>query len=423
MMAMELSPELARAILKKLGESGHPPDYGVEHFTVGLDQVLGPIRDEYFNGDLQQGLSSFKLVVGYYGGGKTHLFYCIRNLAWEHNFAVTYVSLSPQACPFDKLELVYKEAVASLPHPMDPSNLLDSSVRGIRSFIEHWFERVRSSLESEEGQGPLDQRLFAYAARLPNVESVSFKNALKGAFEALITEDDEAFDTVVAWLSGEGYDRRIHSPYRITERIDKTTAFRMLRSLAQWIRQIGYNGLVVLFDEGERFMSLRSSKNQRQALENIRQIIDECGTSRLPGVMVFYAVPDTRSLLEGNSAVYEALRGRLKGAFDTSNPCGPKISLEDITGDPHEFLAALGSKLADLFMTGYGVRLAPDVLQHTIEITSRVAYKERYADIGYRRLFVKMLVFVLHRLRSDPGRKVTEDEIRAIASEQKTTAA
>ena len=98
--------QLARAIINKLGSTGTPPEFGIEHFTVGLEPYLKVLEDEYLDGILKYNLSSFKLITGNYGGGKTHFLYTVRDLAFRHNYCVAYVSLNPTECPFDKLELV-----------------------------------------------------------------------------------------------------------------------------------------------------------------------------------------------------------------------------------------------------------------------------------------------------------------------------
>ena len=89
----EIAPEAARRIIERVGGSGQPPEYGSHLFTVGLEPYLTVIEKEYLSGFVRQGGSAFKMVVGVYGGGKTHFLYCVRDLAWKHNFVVSYVDL------------------------------------------------------------------------------------------------------------------------------------------------------------------------------------------------------------------------------------------------------------------------------------------------------------------------------------------
>ena len=60
----------ARSIIQQLGSSGQPPEFGVQYFSVGLDDYLNVIDEEYLSTFISFGGSAFKLVVGMYGGGK-----------------------------------------------------------------------------------------------------------------------------------------------------------------------------------------------------------------------------------------------------------------------------------------------------------------------------------------------------------------
>jgi len=77
----ELTARIARRIIDTVGANGTPPEYGFQFFTEGLDPYLSIIEDEYLGSYINQGGSAFKLVVGVYGGGKTHFLYCVRDIA------------------------------------------------------------------------------------------------------------------------------------------------------------------------------------------------------------------------------------------------------------------------------------------------------------------------------------------------------
>jgi hypothetical protein len=388
--------QLARAIINKLGSTGTPPEFGIEHFTVGLEPYLKVIEDEYLDGILKYNLSSFKLITGNYGGGKTHFLYSVRNLAFRHNYCVAYVSLSPTECPFDKLELVYKNIAANMsaPVPVDaPQSVGD---KGIEAVVKRWLADQRRKQDRTDS-------LRRYLDTLPTTESTSFTNAVRGAFSSLLAEDGDGFSAVVQWLKAEDVDKEVRAQHRISERIDKATAFRMLRSLIQWIHAIGYSGLVLLFDEAERGMSISSSRDKRRALDNLRQLVDECGNSRLPGAMFFYAVPDENLLLEGSGGVYEALKQRLRSAFSEVNPAGVRINLEELGIQPLEFLTRLGARLAVLFETAYEVSLPVQRRDAMLRMLAELAVSAFAYDVGYRRLFVVSGVEALHQLRANPA--------------------
>lgn len=381
--------ESVRAIVARLAATGTPPESGVDEFTVGLDRLLHCIDREYLDTLLKFGLSSFKLVTGNYGAGKTHFLYSVRSLAFRHGYCASYVSLSPTECPFDKLELVYKAVAAGLAVP-------GSSSVGIESVVRRWFAERYQQVDRTTD-------LNRYLSSLPTTESSSFFNAVRGAFESLAADDADGFGAVVQWLKGEDVGKDVRQRFRISERIDRSTAFRMLRSLAQWVHAIGYQGLLFLFDEAERGISISSARDKRRALDNLRQLVDECGNSRFPGVMVFYAIPDDELLLGGSGGVYEALRQRLRSSFSEPNPLGVRIDLERLEMSPAEFLRHLGERLSRLFETAYGIEIPLERRNEALQNLAELAVSAFALDVSYRRLFVVAFLEALQQLRQNPG--------------------
>lgn len=419
--------DLARAIIGKLGATGTPPEFGIEEFTIGLDRYLRVIQDEYLNGILKYSLSSFKMVTGNYGGGKTHFLYSVRALAFRSNYCVAYVSLNPTECPFDRLELVYKRIASSVSAPQCSEQPTPTADYGIESVIRRWVSRVRGEVDSVPGMTSL-------LDSAPEAESSSFRNAVRAAARALATEDADGFADVVQWLKGEDITKELRNRHRISERIDKATAFRMLRSMAQWIHGIGFSGLVLLFDEAERGMSISTSRDKRRALDNLRQIVDECGNSRLPGAMLFYAIPDEALLLEGEGGVYEALKQRLRSVLSDVNPVGVRINLEELGVEPLDFLRSLGGRLGVLFRAAYGDCLSAERLRSIVDSLAQLAVASFVYDISYRRLFVVSAIEAFHRARANPdagfdqreaekllrvtSRRLVEDERSKVQSEE-----
>lgn len=395
---MDITPEVGRMIVETISSSGQPPEYGFQYFTVGLEKYLKVIESEYLESYIKNGGSSFKLIVGTYGSGKTHFLYCIRDLAWKNKYMTSYIVLSPSSTPFYKLELVYKEIVSNLTYPQSAEDLLSGYDRGLEAVIKTWYYQKNQELSEKLPQEEVKDELRRYATELGPYESMSFKNAIKEAFISLVDDKREDFDHIMLWLKGEGHDN-LHKKKRIFEKIDKTTAFRMLKSLSQWINEICYSGFVVLLDEAEQTPSM--SKRERDTLlNNLREIIDSCGTSKINNVMFFYAVPD-ESFLEGRTQIYEALRQRLATILDYTNPSGVKIDLEETLRDPVETLNQIGKKLSEIYEIAYNYQFNQQELDGKIDSVSKDAYKERHGEVSYMRLFVQRLISEFHKIRSE----------------------
>lgn len=407
-MNNDINSKVAKNIINTVGANGIPPQYGFQFFTAGLDPYLSIIDEEYLATFIKEGGSTFKMVVGTYGGGKTHFLYSVRDLAWKNNFVVSYVPLSPKQSPFHQLDLVYKAIVRGLLPPLTADELLSGYEQGIVSFIRSWFSaKYKEFIGKGFSNNELEDLLSNHLDDIHGVENLSFDKAIKSAFRALMFNEDEKFIQICQWLTGDGYDRHIHGHFGILQRIDKTTAFPMIRSLVQWVRQIGYSGLVVLLDEAERVPSL-STKQRELHLNNLREIIDECGHTAFQSVMIFYAVPD-ENFLEGRTQIYEALKQRLATIFDSFNPTGVRIELERLSMDPIEFLLEVGNKLKQIYEIAYDCNLDHQLSRETISLVAKSAYDQRYGDIGYKRLFVQNVIKAFHFLKNKGKAPTFED--------------
>ena len=396
-----IDPISARKIIEIVGGQGNPPEYGFQYFTAGLDNYLGTIDEDYLGSFVKDGGSAFKMVIGVYGGGKTHFLYCIREIAWNYDYIASYIVLSPEQTPFYKLEQVYRTIASNLIYPQTPEELLSGYDRGIEAVIKAWYSRKYQEMAGKLPDDLISQELNAYVSALGPYESTSFRNAVKEAFLSLTERRDGDFTLIIQWLKGENPPKNLLKDFKIFEKIDKSTAFKMIRSLVQWVRDIGYAGIVVLMDEAEQTPSM-TTKQKAALLSNMRELIDECGHANFRNAMWFYAVPD-ENFLEGRTQVYEALRQRLSSVFDAeTNPTGVKIYLEETSADPMELLADIGDKLSAIYEVAYSVTFETGALDGMIADVAKAAY-DRKLEIGYKREFVKNIIVALHRLRKTGG--------------------
>ena len=404
-----LERKIARRIIETVGSFGTPPEWGFQYFTVGLEDYLNLIEEEYLKTFIKEdGGSTFKLVIGAYGGGKTHFLYNVRELAWKQNFVVSYVNLSQEEAPFHRLELVYRAIINDLMHPMGVEELLKGLEKGIEPFITNWYKRQAEIFRKAGLKGEaLDQKFSNYAKAIQrNIENVNFSKAVAQAFLFLHQKREEDFRNIIQWLRLEGYERHVHREYGLLHPIGRSNSFSMIRSLIQWVRNIGYSGLVILFDEAEQVPSL-SSKQREMMLSNLREMIDECGHASFKNVMIFYALPDEK-IFEGASNVYEALKQRISSVFDFYNPAGVKINLEAMDHEPIGLLEQIGQKLKVIYEEAYEYSFNGD-LTPIIHRLAQEAYERRFGDIGYIRLFVQGIIKAFYLMRKEPTRTINED--------------
>jgi hypothetical protein len=393
----------ARRIIEVVGSTGQPPEWGLQYFTAGLGEYLDVLEQDYLASYIKDGGASFKMVIGAFGGGKTHSLYCIRELAWQHNYLVSYCPLSPEESPFHKLEKVYKSIVENIMLPVGPEGLLHGIRRGVDPFLQEQYKTITEAISStpDDSRSTAERFESRLEKSLDGVENINFSRAITGALRALFEDRREDYWNILQWLTASGYDRNTHRNYGILEPVRRGQAFSMIRSITQWVKNLDYNGLVILFDEAEQVPSL-TSKQRDLLLSNMREIIDQCGHANFPGVMIFYAIPN-EALFEGKSAVYEALKQRIATVFDLYNPSGVKIYLENLKVDPVDLLTEIGTKLFEIYSISFPTETRQALVQETNRFLAEAALEERFGDIGYKRLFVQAAIRAFHLFRKDPA--------------------
>ena len=409
MRQKNLGKNIARRIIKAVGGTGNPPEYGFQFFTAGLHEYLDVIEREYLDDHIKNGGSVFKLVIGIYGGGKTHFLYNVRELAWNHNYITSYIVLRPNETPFSKLELIYRGIVDNLIYKQSPEQLFELCERGIVSTLRKWFHEKYNEFNRSVEKELLVTELKRYVSDdLGPYDSISFKNAVKEAFIALLDDREADFNLILQWLKGEDVPKSELKKFHIYEKIDKTNAFKMIRSLIKWIKQIGYTGIVVLLDEGEQTPSM-STREKNLLLSNLRELVDACVHTDFRYSMWFYAVPD-ETFLEGQTNIYVALKQRLSTIFDDEiNPTGIKIYLEKISIETIDLLEEIGQKLAKIYELAYDINFDDTLLKKTINNIATYS-DERMYDIGVKRLFVQDVIKAFNILKRK-GKEVNADDI------------
>jgi P-loop Domain of unknown function (DUF2791) len=389
-----LDSRLARHIIETVGAYGIAPSRGASYFNVGNKSLLEMLDQHYLSSYLADGGAVFKLVVGDYGAGKSHFLYCLRDLAWERRFAVSKVDLNATETAYADQKRVYTTVVANILW-VDTAD--GDETRGIGNFLEGTLARL---LQAEGGKigNPDGLELPMVAATLDSlqltlVDNTSFKNAVIAYLRALIERRKPLAETLLRWLSGDDItteDKQLIKTVGVTDKITKNNAFRMLRSLCQIVRALSYTGLVLLFDEGDRSLSI-SKKAEKTATDNLREVIDRC-RDELPGTMFVYAVPP--EFIKDVVSTYPALQQRLQTTvkFSRANPFSPIINLDKLELPESQLLEAIGQKLLPIFETAYGTRLSYKIQLANIAHLVAAAARQGYLTTHQRRLFVKSVV-------------------------------
>jgi hypothetical protein len=404
-----LDAALAGHILARMGEAGQPPEHGIRHVNVGNEHFLEILRVEYLDRLLSQSRgSAFKLVQGYYGGGKTHFLYCVRDLAWEKGFLTALVSLSPQECPYEDPYLVYRAVAGQV--AAAPAGPGLEPTRGIADVLRDLVEEVLLPLPAAERAHWLSRS----ALRFP-VDSHSYRRAAAEFLRCVVEEDREGELILEAWLRGDAVPRSDLRRFGIFETIERANSFQALRSLCQVLVGYGFPGLVLMFDEADRNLSISSRRIQALG-DNLRQVIDLCGASQLPGVLFLYAVPP--EFLRLVVPEYPALDQRLRSPVPMSrhSPQAALIDLEQMSLGTESLLEGIGTKLLAVFKAAYDWEPTLAIQQGNLQALARASARFSL-EIGHRRHFVKTWVAFLQQQRLRGESWLSDEGAEALLSQ------
>ncbi len=410
-----LDRRTASHILQRLGESGQPPEFGVEWINVGNESYLQVLEDKYFGRQLDGG-GSFKLVQGYFGGGKTHFLYCVRDMAWRHGFAVSVVELSPTECPYDDTLKVYSSVARRL--AMASSGPGQSPRYGLTDLLRNLVDdEVASAARDLRERGVGDpgaearqqvRRWLRREVARTACESVSFRKAVVEFCLAWLDEDFEREQRLEAWLRGEPIPKKEVRDYGVYEKMSRANGFLMLRSLTQMMTGLGFAGTVLLFDEVDRNLSV-SAKRSQVIGDNLRQVIDLCGRHQLPNTLFMYAVPPEfmRTIVPDYPALYQRLKTPVP--LSVRSPQAVLVDLEQLDFSPQQLLTQIGEKLIPIFHTARDVEL-DETIQQANASTLAAACVNTQFEVNHRRLFVKTFVDFLQQQLIDGQYELDLDE-------------
>jgi len=220
-------------------------------------------------------------VSGPYGQGKSHTLTYLREYALERGYVVSAINLDPREAPLHQFRQVYRALLDNMTFPggLEPTSFVDawqtwaqaklaSSTMGTQDVpavgealsthlpeaMPHPFRATLVGLALPTLQVPSDMRkLRQYRDyRQPNGFPVTLQRVLMG-------------ETVPVASLRPALKYRQVSFYRqasLTLR-GETPFFMMIETVAQLLRQMGYQGWMLLFDEAEAIIQVRSNLRAR----------------------------------------------------------------------------------------------------------------------------------------------------------------
>ena len=389
--------ETALTIVSAL-RSGLVPSQGLEHLATGLDALVKAVSEELNFVAGGKGLS--KWIRGEYGTGKTFAARYLCAHARQKRFATSEVQVSINDTPLHHLEAVYRRLIEQLETAADGPNAFQAVVEGWLYQIGDEVMRLRGIGEDDPAfADATEQRLEDKLADLSR-RNPAYAQVLRAYHRATHEGDFAIAQGLLAWLAGQPHtDRSVLKAAGVKGKVDGQASLTFLSGLMQLLRQSGYGGLVVVFDEVETIQRM-NSQTREKSLNALRQMMDMLAKDELPGL--YLVITGTRDFYEG----YKGLKGlaplyqRVQVNFGEDsrfdNLKAPQVRLLPFTEDR---LLTVGKKVRDLYPAKNAGRLmgkVDDRFLHALvaQVTSGFGGSVALAP----RLFLRELVDVLDRL-------------------------
>ena len=422
MVAERISARRRREIIDAL-RRGTVPGRSLGAFAVGLDRFEGPLAGEL--DAVGTGGANFKAIRGEYGSGKTFFARWLAEKARKKRFATSEVQISESETPLHRLETVYRRLVEHLATS-------EAGAGALRPILDGWFFSLEQdalaegTLSEHDTDGLLARTDELLEERLAGVarQAPAFAAALRGYRRASAEGDGAAAEGLLAWVSGQpNVAAAAKRAAGVKGEVDHFGALSFLQGLLAILRDSGYSGLVLVFDELETLQRVRSDVREK-SLNALRQLLDEIDGARFPGL--YLVITGTPAFFEGPMGVQKLppLAQRLHTDFTTDrrfdNPRAVQIRLQAFD---LEALEEVGRRVRDLYAEGseQKERILDLASDDYLTDLARAVAGELGGKVGIApRVFLKKLVGeVLDRIdqfpdfdpRADYSLSVTENEL------------
>lgn len=334
----------AHDILRRIAQHGvlDVPEVAAR-LSTGLDGFVSRWERETLP-FLAAGGSELRFVEGPNGRGKTHFLQVLETHAQRAGFVTARVGT--QTKPFAALQDTYRQIALAMT-VISPGNNGDA---GLDHLLAGLNANQLATFQQAARDNPGYRNLIATYAR--RVQAGQLDQPVTHDLRALLMHDTNRRVTF-----GELFRLERHLP-RPLGKLGKRNAAVWLRSLLTLPRQLGFKGLVVLFDETGADLHLRPEpvSIRQQHMANLRNLADHLATGGISACSVVYATTNDfiQMALEDYPAMWQRV-ARLEQistfAEPPRNPRAVWCRLDELT-EPSpakaEFFLTLGGKLLAL---------------------------------------------------------------------------
>jgi hypothetical protein len=327
---------------------GLVPERGIDTFAVGIEKQRGELHRQLELAGGGEG--TIKFLRGGYGCGKTFMARLALLDAQERGFATSFVVVSDNDLKFHRFDDVYRKVMTELGTSSCPRGALSD-------ILDRWIARVEDALiaagEDEDAADfdeKVQQRLEADLASLTGGQAPQdFIRVIQTIFRLKQEGEVSEAGALISWLCGSGNVSAASKKVAgIKGDIGSRDALDYLRGVLEIVKAAGYKGLLIVIDEAETILRMRSD-SRHKSLNGIRQIADAAGS--YPGMLwLFTGTPeffDTRHGVAGLEPLHRRISFSKQGSFASLRQ--PQLELTPFDA---ERLRSVAMRLRELYPSG-----------------------------------------------------------------------
>jgi hypothetical protein len=318
-----LRPRERDAIIQSL-RAGVTPRTGLQHIQVGrVREVEALLKDIKRIAD---GGSSIRFIIGEFGSGKSFFLQLIRTIALEKGLVTIHADLSPDRrlhATTGQARNLYAELIRNLSTRTKPEG------NALTNVVERFITEARKQADATgKSVTEIIEEQLSHLSEL--VGGYDFAKVIGAYWEGYEQDNEQLKSNAVRWLRGEITTKTdARNSLGVRTIVDDASVYDHFKLLSLFVRQAGYNGLLINLDEMVNLYKLSSQKSRVSNYEQILRILNDClqGSAEHIGFLLG-GTPDF--LLDPRKGLYsyEALHSRLAensfarsaGVIDYSSP-------------------------------------------------------------------------------------------------------
>ncbi len=342
--------------------AGVVPRVGLEYMAVGRKDEIFALTD--ILDEVKLGASTFKIICGRYGSGKSFFLQMIRSYALQRGFVVADVDMSPDKllCGTKGQGLnTYRELLARI----STQTLPDAGA--LELILQKWVNQIRlgaaaDGYEGESLNAYVKQEIFRTIDKMKeSAHGFSFATAMSAYWEGYI-HDEGLKSSALQWLRGEFNTKTdAKKVLPVDEIINDDNWYDYIKLLCRFLKNIGYSGFLIFLDESINLYKIPNKITREKNYEKLLSFFNDTIQGRVESFgIVLAAIPQVLHDERRGLYSYEAFRSRLvqpsvkmNGFVDSSAPViylNP-LSHEEILILLEKVLQIYQSRCADVTLT------------------------------------------------------------------------